>query len=127
MLNIIIIILLYFVMVAVHFVLEHLLFAGAQERTFVKYYLFLTLLFLMVITVMSVFRNIYPDYLGFVFMGLVLFKIAMMFILLNQLHLSKIPHYKVQFILPYLIALVLETVYSINLINTAGKKHEKNQ
>ncbi len=121
-----IIIILYFVMFAVHFVLWQFL-VKSYETTFIKYYLFLTVLFMMVVTIMSIFRNIYPNYLGFVFMGLILFKLAMLFIIMNKLNLREVPHYKLQFIIPYLVALTLETMYSVNLIQADGKKHEKNQ
>ena len=120
------IIILYFVMFAVHFALWQV-FVKDFQTTFIKYYLFLTVLFMMVITIMSIFRNLYPNYLGFVFMGLILFKLAMMFIVMNKLNLREVPHYKLQFIIPYLIALALETMYSVNLIGMDGKKHEKNQ
>ncbi|MGC4129858.1 MAG: hypothetical protein QM564_09990 [Bergeyella sp.] len=116
------IIILYFVFFAVHFVLWQV-FVKDFDTTFIKYYLFLTLLFMMVITIMSIFKKLYPDYLGFVFMGLVLFKLAMMFFVMNKLNLSEVPNYKLHFILPYLVSLTLVTFYSINLI----KKDEKNQ
>lgn len=113
---------LYFLMFAVHFFLfQH--WVGCCETEFIKYYLFLSILFIMVITVMSIFKNLYPEYLGFVFMGLVMLKLAMMFIIMNKLNLSKIPHYKFHFILPYLISLTLVTLYSVGLI----QKSEKNQ
>ena len=77
---------------------------------------------MMVITILSIFKKIYPDYIGFVFMGLILFKLMMIMIIKNKLHLAEVPHYRIQFILPYLISLILETLYAIQLI-----KDEKNQ
>ena len=113
---------LYFVMFVAHFFIFRT-FIGCCEVTFIKYYLFLTLLFVMTITLMSIFKKLYPDYLGFIFMGLVLFKLAMMFLIMNKLHLSEVPSYKFNFILPYLGSLTLITLYSMNLI----QKDEKNQ
>ena len=115
-------IVLYFVMFVVHFFIFRS-FIGCCEVTFIKYYLFLTLLFVMTITLMSIFKKLYPEYLGFIFMGLVLFKLAMMFLIMNKLHLSEVPNYKLNFILPYLGSLTLITLYSMNLI----QKDEKNQ
>lgn len=116
---------LFFIMFVVHY----FIWQNTVENhlaLFRRYYIFVTLLFLMVVTVMNIFKNIYPDYLGFVFMGLILVKLSMMFIILNKLKMREIPHYQFHFILPYLISLFLETLYSINLIKTTEKKDEKN-
>lgn len=91
------------------------------EIVFVKYYLFLTLLFMMVLTILSIIKKIYPQYIGFTFMGLMMFKLAIMFLIMKKLHLSEVPHYKLHFIPPYLISLLLETLYAISLL-----KDEKN-
>lgn len=113
---------LYMVMFVVHFFIFKN-YVNCCETSFIKYYLFLTLLFMMVITVMSIFKNLYPEYLGFVFMGLVLVKLAMMFLIMNKLNLSEVPNYKLHFILPYLVSLTLMVLYSVKLI----QKDEKNQ
>jgi hypothetical protein len=112
----------YFLMFIVHFVLFRQL-VGCCETVFIKYYIFLSLLFMMVLTVMSVFKNLYPEYLGFIFMGLVMIKLSMMFLIMNKLHLSQVPYYKYNFILPYLVSLTLVTLFSVRLI----QKNEKNQ
>ena len=114
---------LYFVMFILHFILFQQ-WVGCCETIFIKYYLFLSILFIMVITIMSIFKNLYPEYLGFVFMGLVMLKLAMMFIIMNKLNLSQVPNYKYHFILPYLVSLVLVTMYSVNLIQKNEKNHE---
>jgi len=113
---------LFFLMFVLHFVIFRT-YINCCETVFIKYYLFLTILFMMVITVMSIFKKLYPNYLGFVFMGLVMFKLAMMFLIMGKLHLQEVPYYKINFILPYLVSLTLVTLYSINLI----RKDEKNQ
>lgn len=114
--------LLYFLMFIIHFILFRF-FVNCCETEFLRYYIFLSLLFIMVLTIMSIFKRLFPNYLGFVFMGLVLIKLSLMFLIMNKLHLHEIPYYKIQFILPYLLSLVLETLYSANLI----QKGEKNQ
>ncbi len=113
---------LYFVMFALHFVIWNYLNIGF-ETVFIRYYLFLTILFMMVVTVMSIFKIIYPNYLGFVFLGLVLVKLTLMMIVMNKLKISEVPDFKLHFIIPYLISLTLVTLYSISII----KKDEKNQ
>ncbi|KIA90761.1 hypothetical protein [Kaistella jeonii] len=109
-------IVLYFVMFFVHFAIWQILKIGF-ETTFVKYYLFLTLLFVMVLTILSIIKKIYPTYIGFAFMGLVMFKIMIMFLIMKKLNLSEVPNYKIHFIIPYLISLLLETLYAVKLIN----------
>ncbi|WP_147755120.1 hypothetical protein [Chryseobacterium sp.] len=108
-------IILYFVMFFVHFGIWQILEIGF-ETTFIKYYLFLTVLFTMVITILSLIKKIYPTYIGFAFMGLVMFKLMIMFLIMKKLNLSEVPNYKVHFIIPYLISLVIETLYSVKLI-----------
>ena len=107
---------LYFIMFFIHFAIWQFLNIGF-ETTFVKYYLFLTLLFVMVLTILSIIKKIYPTYIGFAFMGLVMFKLMIMFLIMKKLNLGEVPNYKIHFILPYLISLVLETLYAVKLIN----------
>lgn len=108
-------IILYFFMFFIHFALWQILEIGL-ETTFVKYYLFLTLLFVMVLTILSIIKKIYPTYIGFAFMGLILFKLSIMFLVMKKLNLSEVPNYKIHFIIPYLLSLVLETLYAVKLI-----------
>lgn len=108
-------IVLYFVMFFVHFTVWQILKIGF-DSIFVRYYLFLTLLFVMVLTILSLIRKIYPTYIGFAFMGLVMFKLMIMFLIMKKLNLGEVPHYKIHFIVPYLISLVLETLYAVKLI-----------
>ncbi|WP_417429784.1 hypothetical protein [Halpernia sp.] len=114
-------IILYFLMFFLHFGIWQYFKLGF-EVTFLKYYLFLTIIFMMVITILSIFKKIYPDYLGFVFMGLILIKLMMIMIIKKKLNITEVPLYKLHFVLPYLISLILETLYAVNLI-----KDEKNQ
>ena len=112
---------LYFIMFAVHFLLWQYLGIGF-ETTLIRYYLFLTILFMMVLTIVSIFKKIYPEYLGFVFLGLVMFKLAMVFIIRKKLNITEIPNYKFHFILPYLFSLFLETLFTVNMIRSTDKK-----
>lgn len=77
----------------------------------------------MVITIMSIAKNMFPEFLGFIFMGLVMVKLAMMFLVMNKLQLSEVPDYKYHFILPYLVSLTLVTLYSVGLIQKNEKNH----
>ena len=123
-------ILLYFLVFIIHFAIWQIFKIGF-ETTFIKYYLFLTLLFVMVLTILSIIKKIYPTHIGFAFMGLVLFKLMIMFLVMNKLNLGEVPHYKLHFITPYLISLVLETLYSVKLLQAeeivGHQKDEKSQ
>ncbi|MCB4234928.1 hypothetical protein LDL59_06925 [Kaistella anthropi] len=69
--------------------------------------------------------------MGFGFMGLVMFKLMLMLLVMKKLNLNEVPNYKVHFIIPYLIALVLETLYAVKIIQdgevSESSKDEKNQ
>jgi hypothetical protein len=85
----------------------------------------------MVLTILSIIKKIYPEYIGFAFMGLVMFKLMIMFLIMKKLNLGEVPNYKFHFIIPYLLSLILETLYSVKLLQineTAdSRKDEKNQ
>mgnify|MGYP001556021846 FL=1 len=97
------------------------LYVNDFQVIFIRYYLFLTILFMMVITIMSIVKKIYPEYIGFTFMGLMLFKLSVMFLVMNKIHLSEVPYHKYHFIPPYLVSLLLETLFAIGLL-----KEQKN-
>ena len=95
---------------------------------FVRYYLFLTILFVMLITVLSIVKKISPDYIGFAFLGLIMLKLTLMFVAKSKLKVAQVPDYKFHFILPYLISLVVMVFYAIELIKQSqAEKDEKNQ
>lgn len=110
-------ILLFMALFFVHLLIWQIWVKG-HEIVLVKYYLFLTLLFMMVLTVLSIVQKIYTEYVGFAFLGLMMFKLTVMFLIMKKLHLSDVPGYKYHFIPPYLISLLLETLYAINLIQS---------
>ncbi len=60
-----------------------------------------------------------------------MFKLMVMFLIMNKLNLNEVPDYKIHFIVPYLISLLLETLYSVKLIQRGevvnNEKDEKNQ
>ena len=123
-------IILFFIMFFLHFGIWQYLELGF-ETTFIRYYLFLTVLFTIVITILSIIKKIYPNYIGFGFMGLVMFKLIIMFLVMKKLNLNEVPNFKFHFIIPYLISLVLETLYAVKLIQTEevteSSEDEKNQ
>jgi hypothetical protein len=123
-------VILYFLMLLVHLGLWKYLEIG-HDLVFLRYYIFLTLLFVMVITVLTIIRRMFPKYIGFGFMGLVMVKMMALFIVMNQLDLSAVPNYKMHFAIPYLVSLLLETLYAVKLIQIedkgAAEKDEKNQ
>ena len=85
---------LYFVLFILVFFLHFAiwqLYVTDFQVLFIRYYLFLTILFMMVITIMSIVKKIYPEYIGFTFMGLMLFKLSIMFWVMNKWHLSEVP------------------------------------
>ena len=112
---------LYFTLVILHFAVWEF-WVKDFEEIFIKYYIFLSFIFAFVVGNLVIFQKVFPGYTGFVFMGLLLFKLAMMFLVMQRIELSIVPYYKLHFILPYLISLVLETLFAVQLI-----KDEKNQ
>lgn len=112
-------ILLYILLFFLHFAIWEI-WVKEQQVVFVKYYLFLSFLFMLVLTILSIIYRIYPQYVGFAFMGVVLFKLTVMILIMKKLQLSTVPMYKLHFIPPYLISLALITGFAIGLI-----KHDK--
>ena len=111
----------YILMFFLHFFIWEM-WVKEHQLVFLKYYLFLTFLYMMVLTILSILERIYPQYIGFGFMGLVMFKLAIMFLVMKKLDLQVVEGYKLHFIPPYLLSLVLETLYAVRLLN-AEKNH----
>ncbi|NRS92563.1 hypothetical protein HNQ03_001640 [Chryseobacterium sp. 16F] len=114
-------IVLYILLVILHFGVWKL-WVNDFAELFFKYYLFLSFIFIFVIGNLIIFKKVFPGYTGFVFMGLLLFKLMIMFLIMQKFQLSIVPYYKIHFVLPYLLSLLLETLFAIQLI-----KDEKNQ
>ena len=121
-------IVLYFALFAVHFGIWKFLNLS-YETVFIKYYMSLSILFIMVLTILSIMKRLYPGYIGFGFLALILVKISLMFLFMNKLDLKSVPNYKLHFIFPYMVALLLETLFAVRLIqdHTKGEKNQENE
>lgn len=97
-------------------------YVNDHEETFRNYYFFLGALYITALLVLLVGEKFYPGYIGFIFMGLLLFKLMIMFVVMQKLNLSEVPNSRTHFIVPYLLSLLLETLFAVKLI-----KDEKNQ
>ena len=118
--NTILYIILYFVFAFLHYII----WQYTQEdhlAIFIRYYLFLSFLFIFVITILTLFHRIYPGYTGFIFMGLIFLKLSLIFVLMSTMKFSGVPNFKLHFIPPYLISLMLETLFAVQLL-----KNDKN-
>lgn len=120
--NSIIYIALFFLMILAHFEIWHYSIKNFQD-IFFKYYLFQILLFVMVVVVLSSVSPIYPDFVGFVFLGLIFIKLSLSMIMIRKFHINEYPHFRLHFIIPYLISLTLEILYAIDLIKKNRKNH----
>ena len=59
----------------------------------------------------------YKPYIGFVFLGIVLVKLLLIKLYINHLNVTDLPNYKLHFIIPYLISIVLIVIFSVLIIN----------
>lgn len=112
-------------LVALHYFLFRDSWSGTESHFF-RYYLFQTIIFMMVITVLLLVQKTYPNYVGFAFLGLVLFKLALMLLLQKKINFEGISNAKLHFTIPYLIILVLETLFAASMLKMSTKD-EKNQ
>lgn len=112
---------LYFLLVLVHYIIWKL-WVQDFAQIFYRYYLFLSFLFLFVLTMLTLSHRLYPEFTGFVFLGLIFVKLSLIFVLLNQMKFASIPNFQLHFITPYLYSLVLEVLFAVHLL-----KDEKNQ
>ena len=93
-----------------------------DEVTIIKFYLFLSIIFMMMITLIILINRIVPQFLGLAVIGLILVKFGMMYLIKNKLHFEEIPNYKFHFIVPYFVLTALLTYYAIRLINYDKKQ-----
>jgi hypothetical protein len=105
----------------IHFILWKFIF-HLDEVIIIKFYLFLTIIFILLITLIQIIYRNAAEYLGLSFIGIILLKFLLMFFIKNKLHFEVIPNYKYHFILPYLVLTALLTYYAIGLI-----KYDKKQ
>jgi len=111
----------FFLTFIIHFAIWKFVF-HLDEVTIIKFYLFLTIIFMMMITLIILINKILPQYLGFAMIGLIVMKFGLMFLVKNKLHFEAIPNYKFHFIIPYFILTTLLTYYAIQLINYDKKQ-----
>ncbi|MDP9956516.1 hypothetical protein J2X97_002175 [Epilithonimonas hungarica] len=111
----------FFLTFIIHFILWKFIF-HLDEVTIIKFYLFLSIIFMMMITLIILINKIVPQFLGLAVIGLILVKFGMMYLIKNKLHLEEIPNYKFHFIIPYFVLTALLTYYAIQLINYDKKQ-----
>jgi len=112
---------LFFLTFLVHFSLWKFVF-HLNEIVIVKFYLFLSVMFIMMITLIILINKTVPQFLGLSVIGLVLLKFGLMYLIRKKLNFEAVPDYKFHFIVPYFVLTGLLTYYAIRLIN-----HDKKQ
>jgi len=105
----------------IHFAIWKFVF-HLDEVVIIKFYLFLAIIFMMMITLIVLINKIVPQFLGLAVIGLILVKFGMMYLIKNKLHFEEIPNYKFHFIVPYFVLTALLTYYAIRLINYDKKQ-----
>jgi len=117
----ILIVVFFFLTFLIHFSLWKFVF-HLDEIIIIKFYLFLSVMFMMMITIIILINRVVPQFLGLLVVGLVLLKFALMYLIRKKLNFEVIPGYKFHFIIPYFVLTTLLTYYAITLIN-----HDKKQ
>ncbi len=111
----------FFLTFIIHFAIWKFVF-HLDEVVIIKFYLFLAIIFMMMITLIVLINKIVPQFLGLAVIGLILVKFGMMYLIKNKLHFEEIPNYKFHFIVPYFVLTALLTYYAIRLINYDKKQ-----
>jgi len=111
----------FFLTFIIHFAIWKFVF-HLDEVTIIKFYLFLTIIFMMMITMILIINKVVPEFLGMAMIGLILMKFGLMYLIKNKLHLEEVPGYKFHFIIPYFVLTGLLTYYAIQLINYDKKQ-----
>ena len=91
-------------------------------KLLIQFYLFLSLMFLMLVTVINIIQRTVPEFLGLSFIGIILLKFMLMYLIRMKLNFEVVTHYKFHFIIPYFVLTGLLTYYTIQLLNQE-KKH----
>lgn len=100
----------------------HFFFWEYPKELFIKFYSFLLLIFTIVMVLVDQTNKYYKEYIGFVFLGIVLVKLLLIKLYINHLNVVNLPNYKLNFIIPYLISLVLIVIFSVSIINKKNIK-----
>ena len=93
-----------------------------QPNLIIKFYLFLGVMFMMLVTLINIINRTVPEFLGLSFIGIILLKFMLMYLIRMKLNFEVVPHYKFHFIIPYFVLTGLLTYYTIQLLNQE-KKH----
>ena len=93
-----------------------------QPNLIIKFYLFLGVMFMMLVTLINIINRTVPEFLGLSFIGIILLKFVLMYLIRMKLNFEEVPHYKCHFIIPYFVLTGLLTYYTIQLLNQE-KKH----
>jgi hypothetical protein len=93
-----------------------------QPNLIIKFYLFLGVMFMMLVTLINIINRTVPEFLGLSFIGIILLKFVLMYLIRMKLNFEEVPHYKYHFIIPYFVLTGLLTYYTIQLLNQE-KKH----
>ncbi|MCI3935960.1 hypothetical protein MQX03_02040 [Chryseobacterium aahli] len=117
----ILVVIIFFLTFLIHFSLWKFVF-HLDEIIIIKFYLFLSVMFMMMITMIILINRVVPEFLGLAVIGLILLKFGLMYLIKNKLHFETIPNYKFHFVVPYFVLTTLLTYYAIRLIN-----HDKKQ
>ena len=117
----ILVVVLFFLTFLIHFSLWKFVY-HLDEIIILKFYLFLSVMFTMMITLIILINRVAPQFLGLSVVGLILIKFGLMYLIRKKLNLEVIPGYKFHFIIPYFVLTTLLTYYAVTLIN-----HDKKQ
>ncbi|MFP3590951.1 hypothetical protein [Chryseobacterium sp. SIMBA_038] len=117
----ILVVVLFFLTFLIHFSLWKFVY-HLDEIIIIKFYLFLSVMFTMMITLIILINRVAPQFLGLSVVGLILIKFGLMYLIRKKLNLEVIPGYKFHFIIPYFVLTTLLTYYAVTLIN-----HDKKQ
>ena len=93
-----------------------------QPNLIIKFYLFLGVMFMMLVTLINIINRTVPEFLGLSFIGIILLKFVLMYLIRMKLNFEEVLHYKYHFIIPYFVLTGLLTYYTIQLLNQE-KKH----
>jgi hypothetical protein len=87
-------------------------------------------MFLMLVTVINIIQRTVPEFLGLSFIGIILLKFMLMYLIRMKLNFEVVPHYKFHFIIPIkespknsgtVLWIILITVTSIKNIKLKNK------
>ena len=81
----ILVVIIFFLTFLIHFSLWKFVF-HLDEIIIVKFYLFLSVMFMMMITMIILINRVVPEFLGLAVIGLILLKFGLMYLIMNKIH-----------------------------------------